>query len=99
MLYTVVMTHAWLNHAAMGTYRDFYEEYFWIANPQKFDWSWHLGDFVVGARAALKKMGATAKTVGVSRLSGVEIPLGDKQHETVPELVLSPQSQPAHNSA
>ena len=73
LVYSVVMTHAWLNNVPVSMYTDLHERYLWIDNPGKFDFGWHLHDFVMGARACLMKLGALSNSIDVSRMSGVEV--------------------------
>ena len=73
LVYSVVMVHAWLNNVAINMYQDIYEQYLWIAEPRKFDFNWHVRDFVVGSRACLMKIGALENSIDVTRMSAVEV--------------------------
>ena len=76
VVYSVIMVHAWLNNVEFGKFQDLWEEYLWIKNPTTFDWSWHLHDFILGARKVFRRLGVLSSAVDVTRLSGVEIPSG-----------------------
>ena len=76
VVYSVIMVHAWLNNVEFGKFQDLWEEYLWIKNPATFDWSWHLHDFILGARKVFRRLGVLSSAVDVTRLSGVEIPSG-----------------------
>jgi hypothetical protein len=74
LVYSVVMVHAWLNHAPLGKYKDLYETYLFVAEPKTFDWGWHLHNFILGVRQVFRKCGVLSSAVDVSRLSAVEVP-------------------------
>jgi hypothetical protein len=74
LVYSVVMVHEWLNHAPLGKYGDLYETYLFAAEPKTLKCGWHLRDFILGVRQALRKCGVLSSAVDVSRLSAVEVP-------------------------
>ena len=74
LVYSVVMVHAWLNHAPLEKYKDLYETYLFVADPNTFDWGWHMHDFITGVRQALRKCGVLSSAVDISRYSAVEVP-------------------------
>jgi hypothetical protein len=73
LVYSVLMVHAWLNHAPLGKYKDLYETYLFVEEPKTFDWGWHLHDFLA-IRQVLRRCGVLTSAVDVSRLSAVEVP-------------------------
>jgi hypothetical protein len=73
LVYSVLMVHAWLKNAPLALYRDLYETYLFVREPNTFDSGWHLHDFILGVRQVLRRCGVLSSAVDVSRLSAVEV--------------------------
>ena len=63
VVYSVVMTHAWLNNLPLEEYEDTRETYLFVKEPNAFNWNWHMHDFIIGVRQVLWLCGVPSSEV------------------------------------